>query len=234
MRPDLQYAAVQTLLIDFDSVICSIESLDALFEEMLSEEAIMERERILAEVRSITDLGMNGDIPFSESLKRRLGALPERPAPLDRVARLIAGNINPSFVKNLARWNLRHVHVISSGFRQLITPSLLDMGIDADHIHCNSLILTDDGIISGANPQSPLSHENGKTRIVESLDLQRKIVMVGDGFTDWQVAESGAADYFFAFTGYARRENVVSRAQEVVQDFDQITSLLAGSAVVKP
>ena len=54
-------------IIDFDSTFIKNESLDILFE--ISDPNNNDKIR---EIKKITDLGMNGHISFSESLKRRI------------------------------------------------------------------------------------------------------------------------------------------------------------------
>ena len=51
--------------------------------------------------------------------------------------------------------------------------------------------------------------------------------MIGDGFTDLQVSVSGAADYFFAYVEFARRETVVAKSNEVLNNFDRLAELVS-------
>ena len=57
-------------IIDFDSTFIKNESLDILFE--ISDP---NNNNKIREIKKITDLGMNGHISFSESLKRRIKLL---------------------------------------------------------------------------------------------------------------------------------------------------------------
>ena len=56
------------LLIDFDSTFVTIESLTHLAEMVLREKA--DKHKIVDEIMTITQLGMEGKIGFSESLKK--------------------------------------------------------------------------------------------------------------------------------------------------------------------
>ncbi len=226
IAPLMKYANVKTLLIDFDSVICEVESMDVLFSEALANSPDDEREGILLEIKRITDLGMSGEIPFAESLSKRLALLPPRPAPLLRAVAKIKERLSPSFLSNLPYLLKRDCHILSSGFRQLIEPALAETGFPVENIHCNDIELDSSGVISGVDRRNPLAGNNGKPALAKNLGLAREIVMIGDGFTDYQVAEMSQADYFFGYAGVVRREKVLARADEVVESFDEITALL--------
>ena len=55
------------VIFDFDSTLISVESLD----EILSSK-VQSNQELTSRLRSITDRGMSGDLPFSESLRLRL------------------------------------------------------------------------------------------------------------------------------------------------------------------
>jgi D-3-phosphoglycerate dehydrogenase len=55
---------------DFDSTLTSVEGLDVLAE--ISLEGNPERAEIVKEIQEITDLGIDGDISFTDSLSRRI------------------------------------------------------------------------------------------------------------------------------------------------------------------
>lgn len=226
MIPTTTYDSVATVLIDFDSVICGVESMDLLFEALLEAEPESVRNATLSRVRAITNRGMSGEIPFSESLSLRLAALPQKPVDFAPIVERVRAQLSPSFLSVSQSWRLDRVHVLSSGFRQLIQPALEPLGIAPERIYCNRLTLNDRRIITGVAPGNPLAGDHGKVRRVEELSPPREIVIVGDGITDWQVAEAGAADYFFCYVEFVRREPVLAYADEVVSSFDQLTELL--------
>ena len=60
-------------VIDFDSTITKVEGLDQLAEIALANNPT--GKTIVAQIKSITDLGMNGEISFSEALKQRISLL---------------------------------------------------------------------------------------------------------------------------------------------------------------
>lgn len=226
MSPTQLYHSVKSVIIDFDSVICGVESMDVLFEELLKDWPADSRRETMAEVKRITDSGMAGEMSFSESLKARLALLPREPAPMTKVSKRISECISKSFVAALPRWNSARINVISSGFRQLIEPALTGIGFPAERIHCNTLMFDEKGVIRGVDETNPLSRDSGKVAVVRELAPPREIAVVGDGYTDWQITESGEADYFFAYAEFVRRESVLKHAREVLTDFHQLGRLI--------
>ena len=76
-------------IIDFDSTFIKNESLDILFE--ISDPNNNDKIR---EIKKITDLGMNGQISFSESLKRRIKLLEASRKDIDKAVNNIRLNIS--------------------------------------------------------------------------------------------------------------------------------------------
>ena len=71
---------------------------------------------------------------------------------------------------------------------------------------------------------SPLSTQHGKKDVVAALGLPRPSLAVGDGATDVAMRES--TDAFAAFTGFVRRQPVVSAADYVVSSFSELMALV--------
>jgi phosphoglycolate phosphatase-like HAD superfamily hydrolase len=59
---------------------------------------------------------------------------------------------------------------------------------------------------------------------VEGLRLTGPVLAVGDGITDYEIAS--VVDAFAAFTGFTRRESVITRADYVLESFDQLRELV--------
>ncbi|MCH9031256.1 MAG: HAD-IB family phosphatase [candidate division Zixibacteria bacterium] len=224
MKASNNYSKVRSIVIDFDSTICAVESMDILFEEIFREET--EREKILHDVKRITRIGMEGNMPFDESLKKRVDLIPSKLIPIERIVSRLKERLSLSFKKFISRVDISCVNVVSSGFRQLIEPCLTPLGIPKQRIHCNRLILNSAGVFQGVDFDHALAKCDGKERVVTELGLEREIVMIGDGSTDARGAQSGVADYFFGYAEFVRRENVLSQANETLTSFDDLDNLL--------
>lgn len=195
--------------------------------ELLAEQSLggaSKKDEILAEVKKITDQGMNGEIPIPESLARRFALIKARRDHIQSVAQTLTTLVSRSFLENRTFFakNSRHIHVVSSGFTELIYPVSDILGIMREHVHANSLLFSEDGSVLGVDPGNLLAQNLGKVRLVESLALPRPVVIVGDGYTDYEIRKHGAADIFIAYIEHANRERVAREADFLAKSFDDV------------
>ena len=97
------------LILDFDSTIVSIESLDLLAEISLMDDP--EKEKKLKKVISLTKAGMAGEITFQDSLNKRFSLLNIHQSDVDRVCSIIQNYISSSFIKYSA-WMKKNANQI--------------------------------------------------------------------------------------------------------------------------
>jgi D-3-phosphoglycerate dehydrogenase / 2-oxoglutarate reductase len=211
-----------TLVIDFDSTIVRLEGLDELARIALA--ADPERDKAIATIEGITRQGMEGTIGIDESLERRLKAVRIERRHVTEVVRLLRRNVSPSFrrLKAAIRRNADRIHVVSSGFREYVEPICVELGMRADHVHCNAFTWSKDGVVTGFDRKSALAKPGGKGVLVRSLRLTRPVIAVGDGATDCEIRDHGAADEFVAYCENVERESVVQRADRVVRSLDEV------------
>lgn len=211
-----------TLVFDFDSTLVRIETLEALADLALA--GAPDAAQTRAEIARLTDQAMAGEVPFGEALRRRLSLLPLTHDHVQALADRILDEGAPSVRKNLAwfRANAERVVIVSGGFREIIAPIAERLGISAERVLCNDLVYDADGRVTGVDDANPLSHAGGKPLAIQALGLPRPIVMVGDGWTDAEVKQAGAADRFYAYTEIVRRPPVVAVADAEVASMDEL------------
>lgn len=217
-----------SLIFDYDSTICKIESLELLAAIALGDIPETERDRVLQEIEKITTLAMDGKMNFEESLARRLALFRPNRNHLELLVHELNNQITPSFWRNrdYIRENADQIWVVSGGFLDFMVPGLVEIfGIREDHIFGNTFLFEDDQI-TGFDPENPLSRSGGKAEVVRSLHVAGRICVIGDGYTDYQIVERGAADCFIAFTENVYRPDVVRLAQHVAPDFEAVRRLL--------
>ncbi|UOQ52706.1 phosphoglycerate dehydrogenase [Hymenobacter cellulosivorans] len=209
------------LIIDFDSTFTQVEGLDELADIAL--QGHPDREKVVGEIRALTDRGMSGSLSFSESLQQRLALLPARREHLPVLVEQLKGKVSESIVRNRSFFERfpGRVYIVSSGFREFIEPVVADFGIQADHVLANTFTFDQDGRITGFDPDNVLSRDGGKILQLRELDLSGDVYVLGDGYTDYQIREAGLANRFYAFTENISREAVVARADEVLPSFDE-------------
>lgn len=209
------------LVLDFDSTIVAVEGLDELARLALVDDP--DRERTVEAIEAITRDGMSGAIGIDESLRRRLAMLAIDRRHVSAVVRMLRRRLSPSFRKHIAavRRNAGRIHVVSSGFREYVEPVCADLGIPAERIHCNAFRWKGDRV-AGFDAASPLAQPGGKAKVVRGLRLPGKVVAIGDGITDAEIRDAGAAHEFVAYCENIEREAVVARADRVARSVDEL------------
>jgi D-3-phosphoglycerate dehydrogenase / 2-oxoglutarate reductase len=208
-------------VIDFDSTFLQVEALEELAEIAMADRP--DREAVVEEVAEITNLGVNGEISFAESLTRRLNLLQAHRDHLPRLIDRLKKKISTSIVRNRAffRQFKGQVYIVSNGFKDFIDPVVADYDIDGDHVLANTFVFDAEGNITGAEPSNPLAHSKGKSKVLAKLGLEGEINVIGDAYTDYEIKESGQAHKFFAFTENVLRENILDKADHVTPSFDE-------------
>lgn len=207
-----------TYIFDFDKTIVSVETLEVMADIAL--EGNKNKEAILNKVKDITELGMRGKLSFSESLNMRFNLIPITDEIICKTISLLKRSITPSFLKHadFFKTNRDSVYVVSGGFKEYIVPTTTLLGIDPTHIYANTLVRNDMGKVFGYDESNPLSKEGGKVKVVRSLN-KNNVVVIGDGFTDYQIKQMGAAKTFIAFTEHIVRKSVCKNADRIMPTF---------------
>lgn len=214
-----------TLAIDFDSTLVDSESLEVVCAKALAERP--DADEVMREVQRITNLGMDGTIPFDESLSRRVALVAPKREHVEAVAEELRERVTESFLKHLNFFKENtELAIVSHGFVELIEPAAERLGIPANRIYAHTFKYDDSGTVIGAEESSPVTGAHGKTRALESSGLPRPLVMVGDGYTDAETKLLGAADSFIAFVEHVRREKAIAHADTVAASFDDVRAYL--------
>lgn len=208
-------------IIDFDNTFTKVEGLDELARIAL--EGKPEQQKIVEQIRLLTDKGMNGDISFSESLRQRIALLAANKTHIEHLVNFLKTKVSNSFLRN-AKFLSEHKHqiyIVSSGFKEFIVPIVTAFGILEDHVFANEFIFDAHGQVIGFDEQNVLSTDGGKTKLLSKLNLQGDIYAIGDGYTDYELKASGLANRFYAFTENIERQNVINVADNVVASLDE-------------
>lgn len=207
---------------DFDSTFTQVEAMEELASISLENDP--EREVLIDKIKQLTDLAMEGKMPFSKSLKARIALLSAKKYHLNMLVNRLRKRVSPSFSRNKAffKANKGRVIIISGGFKEFIIPVVKPYFIDAEQVYANTFVFDKKNNIIGADESNYLAQENGKVKLLKALKLSGKVVMVGDGYTDFQVYEAGEAHKFYAYTENISRAKVVSLAPLVAPSLDEI------------
>lgn len=208
-------------IIDFDSTFTQVEALDELAR--ISLENHPEREKIYQQIDDYTNLAMDGKISFRESLAGRVQLLQANKSHLDKLVQQLKKKVSRSFERNkeFFKENTATALIVSGGFKEFITPVVTPYHIKKENIYANTFIFDEAGNIVGYDAENPLSDEGGKVKLLQELKIDGRIFGIGDGYSDFQLKESGMIEKFFAFTENIARKSVTDKADHITPSFDE-------------
>ena len=206
---------------DFDSTLTRVEALDVLAEITL--EGRSDKEEIIEEIQKITNLGIDGDISFTESLEKRIKLLDAHKDDLEQLVDLLRHKISKSIASNKEFFETYSddIYVISCGFKEFIDPIVEEYNIPADRVYANTFKFDENGKIIGFDEENVLASHNGKIACLKNLGLQGEVQVIGDGYSDYVMREAGIADKFFAYTENVHREKAAKNADYITPNLDE-------------
>ena len=211
----------RSYVFDFDSTLTKVEALDVLAEITLTNNP--NKNAIIQEIIDITNLGIDGEISFTESLERRIQLLKANKADLGKLVSALKKQVsksiesNKEFFENFAE----NIYVISCGFKEFIDPIVKEYNIPSERVFANTFEFAADGEIIGFDAHNPLSKHNGKIQCLKDMNLEGEIQVIGDGYSDYVTREAGIADTFFAYTENVSREKTTENADHITPNLDE-------------
>lgn len=211
------------LIIDFDSTFIKIESLDELLKICNNQ-----NKKTIKKIEEITKMGMEGIISFEESLYERFKLLTINKNDIQNVIKSLNNNISESFIKNkeFIKKNRKKIFIISGGFVEIIYPVVSKFGIKKSNIFANNFKIDVDDNIIGYDRNNPLSKNKGKIEILKNLNLNGKINVIGDGYTDYEIKKEGYADKFYLFIENIKRKNILDKADFLLKSLDDFIEII--------
>ena len=218
-----------SVIFDFDSTIVKNETLN----DILSTALNGNQEKIDA-IQKITNDAMNGLLTPQQSMNKRLQFATISKKIVDEITKKTCQSITEGMaelIKKLQKNNVK-IYIVSGGFNEIILPVAKILGIKEDNVFANDFIYEGD-VISGVK-SNVLLEKQGKVKLINKLKSEGKIkgktIMIGDGFTDFEVGLNGATDDFIAFTGIVARENVMQEAKNnnflIAKNADELLKIL--------
>ncbi|CAN0876925.1 Phosphoserine phosphatase, chloroplastic [Linum grandiflorum] len=215
------WTSADAVCFDVDSTVCLDEGIDELADFCGAGEAVAEW----------TARAMGGSVPFEEALAARLSLFKPSLAKLHEFLEKRPPKISPcidELVKKLKAKNT-NVYLISGGFRQMINPVAVILGIPVENIFANNLVFGSSGEFVGFDSNEPTSRSGGKATAVQQIRKARgykAMVMIGDGATDLEARKPGGADLFICYAGVQFREAVAAKADWLVLNFSDLINSL--------
>jgi len=208
-------------IIDFDSTFTQVEALDELARISLKNHP--DREKVYEQIEALTNASMEGRLSFTQSLENRVKLLQANRDHLKQLVTHLKKKVSTSFSRNTIFFknHADEVLIVSGGFKEFIIPVVTEYFIKKENIYANTFEFDDEGNIIGYDRGNPLSQEGGKVKLLRELNLQGDIYGIGDGYSDFQLKESGIIKKFFAFTENIERKSVAEKADHITPSFDE-------------
>jgi D-3-phosphoglycerate dehydrogenase len=206
-------------ILDFDSTLVRAETLE------VAVDLVPDGSKVRKRIRDLTDAAMGGRALFQDALRERIKLLHMHRDHLQQLGALLREEVTPSFKRNRAflAANAANIYVVSGGFREVILPVAKSLGLKPENVFANTLRFDAEGFIEGADWNNPLASDGGKVKVVRGLRLEGEVVVVGDGWSDYEVFISGAAKRFYAFLENVQRPEVMdARGARHAPTFDEV------------
>ena len=214
------------LIIDFDSTIITAETLEELAKISLNDDP--KKDIKIHQISSITEKAMNGEIHFMDALNERIKLLHANQSHLNILKKELNEKLSPSFksIENYIQKHTTNIYVVSGGFTELIYPVVKEFGISKEHIFANVFTFDKTGLINGVDPSQFLAQKPGKIDAVKSLNLDGTVIVIGDGYTDYQIKKAGLAHHFIAYTESVSRPNVIKKGDIIATSFNEVIDFI--------
>lgn len=209
-------------IIDFDSTFTKVEALDELADIIVSHNGTAGPE-LREQITELTEQAMSGKLSFREALEKRISLLKANKKHLPELIERLRGQVSESFKRNRTFFDTYadRILVVSSGFKDFILPIVKEYGVKEENVYANTFNFDENGNIVGFDEANVLSLDNGKVKLLKALQLDGKVVVIGDGYTDYEIKEAGLAQEFYAFTENIERSNVLEKAEQQAANLDE-------------
>ncbi len=207
-----------TVAFDFDSTLIDRESLD----EILAR-ALLERPLDAERIRAITVEGMEGRIPFRESMERRLAIAKPRRRDVEGFGEEATRYLTPGLA-DLIRTLDADVWIVSGALVETLWPVADLLGVPHRRV-----LGTRARWSRGGELLSLVRCGTKEEAVRASPDpWTSPRVGVGDGMSDYALLEAGLLDHFIAFTAHVARAPLLATGVPNADSVERLRYLLAG------
>ena len=169
------------VVFDCDSTLTKIEGVDLLAKLKGKEK----------EVKVLTEMTMNGHLPFQRALHQRLEMVKPTKKELRWLGEQYIENRLSDAREVIARLKeaKKKVYIVTGGYREAVKIFAEYLGIQKKNIFALNLRFGKNENYLGPDWENPLSRHDGKREILRRISRQGKTIFVGDGATDQEAQE---------------------------------------------
>ena len=209
------------LIFDFDSTILKLETIEILADFALKQNK--DKEKILNQIKKLTDQAMNGKIDFSYALTKRISLLNITNENIVKSIEFLRGKFSNSFKENIENFNKKNCFIISGGFKEIIVPLMAPFGFKEENIYANNFKFKSNGYAE-INTDNDLSKNMGKNLAAKKISGRK--VAIGDGYTDYELKKYNDVEIFILFTENIHRKKITNHADYIAKNFKEVNNIL--------
>lgn len=213
------------IIFDFDSTFIKVETIDELAKIILKNDK--DKTDKLKLIEKITNLAMNGEINFSTALKKRLEILSIKRDDIKEIINVLSTLISDSIKrnKNFIKSFSNQIWIVSGGFKEIIVPIVSDYGIEEERILANEFVYHNNTVI-GCEESKLLFQNKGKIKAIERQNLEGIKIIIGDGYTDYEVFQNGAVQHFVYYCENINRSKISHLAEYKANSFEELIDII--------
>ena len=210
------------LIFDFDSTLIQLETIEVLAEFSLKNNP--NKKNIYNNIEKMTEQAMAGDLSFSDALLKRILLLEIKKSHTILAIEYLKNKLSLSIIKNqyFINKHKNNCYIISGGFKEIIWPIVKPINFIKENIYANNFIYNNN--ILSIDSHNPLSKDRGKNIVASKLKGYN--IIIGDGYTDYEVKKYGNANIFIQFIENINRKKLNKNADFIASDFKKIIEFI--------
>lgn len=215
----------KTVIFDFDSTLISVESLEIILNSLVNKDP--EKLNIIAR---LTNEAMNGEISFKDALIGRLNiAMPTQQSITNFITTHCPDSLSTGMAKliRILQENNVDIFIISGGFKEVILPFANYLNLPQQNIYAVEIDWDNEGNFIGLNNSNGFADSKIKGAEKIRSKFSGNSVIIGDGFTDYQLYQASIVGDFIAYTGNAKRQKVIKYAPHIAESVNDLLQLFA-------
>jgi D-3-phosphoglycerate dehydrogenase len=149
-------------IFDFDSTFTEVEAMEELAEISLANDP--EKELLIEKIKQLTDMAMDGNMPFNKSLKARIALLSAKKYHIGMLVNRLRKRVSHSFVRNkkFFKEERENIYIVSGGFKEFIMPIVKPYFVDPSHVFANTFVYDNKNNIVGADEDNFCHRKMGR------------------------------------------------------------------------
>jgi phosphoserine phosphatase len=207
-----------TVVLDVDSTVSGMEGIDWL--------ASLRDPGVATRIAELTADAMSGRRKLGDVYAARLDMVRPTRGEVKRLADAYIDSIAPGateVVRHLIVAGVR-VLLVTGGVREAVLPLAARLGVPDHDVHAVPLDYDPEGAYVRFDSTALTAAEQGKRLLVERLAPTPPVLAVGDGITDAELKP--VVEAFAAYVGFVRRDEVMERADFVLENFADLEALV--------